>query len=143
MGLPNNAVNHEKFRQNAILTATKEDLTLMLYNGALKFANQALDALENDDKEKAHDLIIRVQDIIREFQITLNREYDISKNFASMYDYMYRRLVEANIKKDAEILIEVRDLIREFRDTWKEAMKLARQQSASSKSATSAVIHSV
>lgn len=119
---------YDKYKSNAIFTATKEDLTLMLYEGALKFCNQALVAIENKEIEKTNDLIIKVQNIIREFQITLDMQYEISTQLNTMYDYLHRRLFEANIKKDAEILTEVRDHLREFRDTWKEAMKLARQK---------------
>lgn len=120
---------YDKYRNNAVYTATKEELTLMLYDGALKFCNQAIVAVENNDILKANELIMRVQDIVREFQITLNRSVEVSKYFDSMYDYMYSRLLDANMKKDVLILKEVRDLIREFRDMWKDAMKLARQQS--------------
>lgn len=119
---------YEKMIDNVVLTASKEDLTLLLYEGAIKFCNQALVAIEKKDYIKANILIIRVEDIIREFQMTLDRSYEVSRYFDSMYDYMYRRLVEANIQKDPGILKEILDLIREFRDTWKEAMKVAKQK---------------
>jgi len=117
---------YTKFRNNAIYTATPEELTLMLYDGALKFANQALIALENKDYMKTNKLIQRVKDIIREFQITLKKEYEIAEQLDLMYNYIYRRLTQANVTKDAEILKEVIGLIRQMRDTWKEAMKIAR-----------------
>ena len=117
---------YAKYSSNAVFTASQEELTLMLYEGALKFSNQALTAIENKDYAKANELIIRVEDIIREFQLTLNHNYDISKNFDALYDYMYRRLVDANISKDPAVIVEVRDMLREFRDMWKEAMKLAK-----------------
>ena len=122
------AVNnpYAKYATNNINSATKEELTLMLYEGALKFTNQAITAIESKDSAKAHDLIMRVEDIVREFQITLDYNYEISKYFDSMYDYMYRLLVDANLNKDTGPLIEVRDYLREFRDSWKEAMKLAK-----------------
>ena len=118
---------YAKIEDDAIFTASKEELTLMLYDGALKFMNQAIDAAENQDYQKTNALIIRVEDIIREFQITLDFQYEISNQLHSLYDYMHRRLVEANMRKDIEIMKEVRDMFREFRDTWKEAMTLARQ----------------
>ena len=118
---------YSKVEDNAIFTASKEELTLMLYEGALKFINQAIDATEASDMQKANRLIIRVEDIIREFQITLDFQYEISNNLNSLYDYMHRRLIEANMKKDVGILKEVRDMLREFRDMWKEAMSAARQ----------------
>ncbi len=114
---------YSKYRDNKIFQASKEELTLMLYDGALKFCNQAIAAIEQKDIIKANDLIIRVENIVREFQLTLDRSYDVSKYFDSMYEYMYRRLIDANMKKDKDILMEVRDYLREFRDTWAEAMK--------------------
>lgn len=118
---------YKKMKQNSIMTASPSELTLMLYEGAIKFANQAIIALENKDLEQAHNLIIRVQDIIVEFQVTLNTDYDVANNFEVMYDYIYRRLIEANIEKSIEILNEVLGYLREFRDTWKEAMRLVKQ----------------
>lgn len=118
---------YDKYRLNAINTATPEELTLMLYNGALKFCNQAMSAFEEKDYMKANKLIQRVEDIIREFQITLDHKYEIAEQFDMMYDYIYRCLVEANIKKDEKKLKEATGLIRSMRDTWKEAMKIAKQ----------------
>jgi len=119
---------YAKYTSNAINTATPEELTLMLYNGALKFANQAMAAFEQKDYIKANRLIQRVEDIIREFQITLKFEYEIAHQLNALYDYIYRTLVKANINKSPELLSEATDLIRNMRDTWKEAMKLAKQQ---------------
>jgi len=121
---------YDKYRNNTVFTATKEELTLMLYDGALRFCNQAIVALENKDHPKANELILKVEDIVREFQITLDMQYEISSQLNLIYDYLYNRLVAANIGKDMEILAEVRDHIRGLRDTWKEAMKLARQGGA-------------
>lgn len=118
---------YSKYNDNKVFTASKEDLTLMLYDGALKFCNQAIIAVENNDLNKANSCIIRVQNIIREFQLTLDRQYEISLELDRLYDYIYRRLVQANLKKDTEILSEVRDFIRNLRDTWKQSMVLARK----------------
>ena len=113
--------------QKQIETASKEELTLMLYEGGIKFLNQAIIALEKEDIVKANNLIQRAEDIVREFQITLDHQYEeISKPLDALYDYMHRRLVEANLQKDVEILNEVLGMFREMRDTWKEAMKLAK-----------------
>ena len=119
---------YSKYSNNKIFTASKEELTLMLYEGGLKFCNQAIIAIENKELDKANEAIVRVQNIIREFQITLDMQYEISQNLASIYEYLYRRLLESNLKKDIEIIIEVRDFIRQLRDTWKEAMVIAKQQ---------------
>jgi len=118
---------YAKYKESSTTTSSKEELTLMLYEGALKFSNQAVAAIESNDAKRAHELIIKVQDIIQEFRVTLNKKYEIAFEFDRLYEYIIRRLVEANIKKDAEIMKEVRDLIRDFRDTWKEAMIIAKK----------------
>ena len=121
-----NPTPQDKMWENKIMTATKEELTLMLYEGGIKFLNQAIVAVEKKDYEKGNSTLQRVQDIIREFQITLDHQYPISKQLDALYDYMHRRLIEGNMKKDVSILQEVLGMFREFRDTWKEAMKRAR-----------------
>jgi flagellar protein FliS len=112
--------------EDKIMTATKEELTLMLYEGGIKFLNKAIMAVEKKDITNAHAAILRVQDIVREFQITLDFKYPIANELDALYDYIHRRLVEANMRKDLEILNEVLGMFRQFRDTWKEAMKLAK-----------------
>lgn len=117
----------QQLLQKQIEAASKEELTLMLYEGGIKFLNQALVAIEKNDIVKSNNLILRVEDIVREFQITLDHKYEeISKPLDQLYDYMHRRLVEGNLQKDAEIINEVLGMFREMRDTWKEAMKLAK-----------------
>lgn len=120
----NNA--YQSYKTNAINTASPEELTLMLYDGAIKFANQALIAIEHKNYDEANRLILRTEDIIQEFRCTLDKKYEIANTFETMYEYIYRRLVDANIKKDSEILTEAIGLIKGLRDTWKEAMKIAK-----------------
>ena len=117
---------YEAYKNNTVFTATKEELTLMLYDGAVKFCNQAMVALEKKDYGKTNEMMLKVQSIIQEFQLTLDNKYEISTQLNLLYDYLYNRLVEANMKKDLEILTEVRDHLRSLRDTWKEAMKISR-----------------
>lgn len=114
------------YKNNAIQTASPAELTLMLYEGAIKFSNIAIMAIENGDVQKAHDNIIKTENIIMEFRSTLDHKYPVWEDFERVYDYIYRRLVEANIKKDKEILEEALGYIREMRDTWKEVMKVNR-----------------
>lgn len=116
------------YQNNQVTTATPSELTLMLYNGAIKFIRQAKNSIGERQFAQAHEANIRVQDILNELIITLNRDIPISKQFMTMYEYMMRRLIEANLKKSTEILNEVEDLFIQFRDTWKEAMKIAKQQ---------------
>lgn len=117
---------YAKIKQNSIMTASPQELTLMLYNGAIKFANQAVQAINDGNIQLAHAKIIRVEDIIQEFRLTLDFEYEVSKDMDLMYEYMNHRLVEANIKKDTEIVDEVIVLLREFRDMWKEMINITK-----------------
>lgn len=121
-----NSNPYAKVKENAINTATPEELTLMLYDGALKFANRAAMAIEKKNYTDANTFIQKTKDIIRELQVTLNMKYDISKQLYDAYEYIHYRLTQANIKKDLDILNECIENIRLFRDTWKEAMKVAR-----------------
>ena len=113
------------YANNKITTASPAELTLMLYEGAIKFCNIAITAIEEKDISKAHNNIMKVQNIIEEFQATLNHKYPVAKDFDNVYSYLMQRLIEANLKKDAEILQEVLGHLRTMRDTWKEVMRLA------------------
>ena len=121
MPLPTGYQQYEKSR---ILTASPAELTLMLYEGAIKFANIAQMAMEKNDIEKAHNNIRRVQNIITEFQATLNHKYPVAKDFDSVYEYLQQRLHDANMTKDPEIMEEILKHLRTMRDTWKEVMRL-------------------
>lgn len=118
----------QTYQNNQVTTATPADLTLMLYNGALKFIKQGKSAMEEKNVVKAHESSLKVQNILYELMSTLNKDYPISKEFLKLYEYMLQRTIEANMKKDVEILSEVEDLFVQFRDTWKEAMMLAKKQ---------------
>ena len=119
---------YDTYRQNAIMTASPEELTLMLYNGLIKFIMIARKAIEEKDVPRAHENIIRAQDIVNEFKASLNMQYEISHNLNMLYDYFLDRLLEANIRKDTAILDEVLRFVRELRDTWAQAMRIAKQQ---------------
>ena len=122
--LANNA--YSQYANNRILTASPAELTLMLYEVAIKFCNIAIMAIENKDIEKAHTNIMKAQRIIEEFQLTLDFKYEIANDFNNVYNYLMQRLREANLTKDKEILEEVNTHLRVMRDTWKEVMKLAK-----------------
>ena len=111
------------YANSKILTASPAELTLMLYDGAIKFCNIAIVAIEKGDSEKAHINITKVENIIEEFQATLNHKYPVAEDFENVYRYLQQRLLEANMKKDKDILEEVLKHLRTMRDTWKETMK--------------------
>ncbi len=121
----NNA--YAQYNQNKIMTASPQELTLMLYEGAIKFCNIAIMAVEKKDIQKAHNNIMKVEHIIEEFQATLNFKYAVANDFNNVYNYLMTRLREANMTKNKEILEEVLTHLHTMRDTWKEAMSLARK----------------
>ncbi|MBO5082637.1 MAG: flagellar export chaperone FliS [Lachnospiraceae bacterium] len=114
---------YAQYQNSKILTASPAELTLMLYDGAIKFSNIAITAMEEKDIQKAHNNIIKVQRIINEFRATLDRKYEVAKDFDNIYTYLLQRLFDANIKKDPEIMREVVGHLRTLRETWIEIMK--------------------
>ncbi len=121
---------YSAYDDNKLLTASDEDLTLMLYDGGVKFCNQAIIAVEKKDIMTANLKIQKCQDVVRELQVTVNRNHPQADDITRLYEYMYRRLVEANFNKDLEILQEVTDMMKEFRDLWKESVKIAKEARA-------------
>lgn len=114
---------YAQYNQNRILTASPAELTLMLYEGAIKFCNIAIMAIEKGDLEKANINIIKAQRIIEEFRATLDMKYPVAQDFERVYVYLQKRLIEANMNKDKEILEEINTHLRSMRDTWKEVMR--------------------
>lgn len=112
------------YLEQKIMSAKPEELTLMLYDGIIKFVSQAILYNGQNRKDKSSSANIRAQLIIEELRVTLNMDYEISENLEKMYIYMNDTLVEANIQKDNEKLNIVLDLVKELRDTWKEAMSI-------------------
>ena len=119
---------YQAYQSNAVTTASPGELTLMLYNGCLRFIKAARMAMENKEIEKRNENLIKAQNIISELRVTLNMELEVSKNMIAMYDYILRRLIEANMKNDTAILDEAEELVTGFRDTWKQAIQLNRQR---------------
>ncbi len=120
----NNAA--EAYKRQQIMTATPEALTLMLYNGCLKFIDEGVKALEAKQYEQANNSLIKAENIISEFRVTLNMEYEIAQQLMPLYNYAYDRLVEGNLKSDVSLIRQGYDIIHELRDAWMQAMKKAR-----------------
>lgn len=119
---------YQQYENQSVMTASPGELTLMLYNGCIKFVKIGIQFIEEQEIERAHNAILRAQAIIDELEITLDMQHEISGSIQKLYDYMGRRLIEANISKDIEILKEVEGLMVELRDTWMEVIKINRQQ---------------
>ena len=121
---------YAQYNNSKILTASPAELTLMLYEGAIKFCNIAITAVEQKDIQKAHTNIVKTERIIDHFRKTLDMKYPVAQDFERVYVYLDQRLLEANMKKDKEILKEVLEHLRSMRDTWKEVMRINRERGA-------------
>ncbi|MGD7023333.1 flagellar export chaperone FliS [Rossellomorea vietnamensis] len=119
---------YKAYQNNSVTTASPGELTLMLYNGSLKFIHIAQKAIQDKNVEVKNTNIQKAQAIVQELMVTLNMDIPMSKNILSLYDYINRRLMEANIKSDAAILDEAEEMLTELRDTWKQAIQINRQQ---------------
>jgi len=116
------------YKQNSVVTATPEELTLMLYDGAIKFMNISKYSIENKDLERAHSSLIRSQDIINELNYSLDMKYEISEEMRKLYDFISSKLVDANIRKDIAPIEEALVIAHEMRDTWKEVIQQVKQK---------------
>ena len=125
MALPN---AYAQYQNNKVMTAKPAELTLMLYDGAIKFCNIAITAVEQRDIQKAHTNIVKVEKIIDYLRQTLDMKYPVAQDFENIYSYLSKCLVEANIKKDLEILNEVNTHLHSVRDNWKEVMRVNREK---------------
>ena len=114
----------QQYNNSKILTASPAELTLMLYEGAIKFCNIAIMGIEQRDIEKAHTNIMKTERIINHLRVTLDMKYPVAQDFERIYVYLEQRLFEANLKKDTEILEEINTHLRSVRDTWKEVMRI-------------------
>ena len=125
MAMPN---AFAEYQNSKIMTASPAELTLMLYEGAIRFCNVGISAIEQDDVTKAHTNIIKVQRIIDYLRQTLDMRYAVAQDFENIYSYLSSRLIEANVKKDKEVLEEVNMHLRSVRDNWKEVMRVNREK---------------
>jgi len=111
------------YQENNVMTAGREKLLLMLYDGAIKFLRFSRVAIDENNIEKAHNYIVKAENIITELMVTLNMDIEISKSLYALYDYMKFRLAEANARKDKAMIDEVVGMLSELRETWEKAMK--------------------
>ncbi|QSS99609.1 flagellar export chaperone FliS [Pontibacillus sp. ALD_SL1] len=119
---------YQAYQNNSVETASPGELTLMLYNGSLKFMKLAKKGIEEGDIELRNTNIQKAQKIVQELMVTMNPDYSITQEVMPLYDYVNRRLMEANLKNDSIILNEAFEIMTDFRDTWKEVVKQTRQQ---------------
>jgi len=116
------------YQNNTVNTSTPGELTLMLYNGCLKFIQQAKISLENGNIQETNVSSQKAQAIISELMLTLDKSYPVSQNMLVLYEFVTSRIIEGNIKKDSLMFEEAADIMKEFRDTWKQVIQINRQK---------------
>lgn len=123
---------YQSYLATQVQTAPADKLILMLYDGALRFIGGAVKAMEGKQAAEAHSQLMRAQEIIAELMASLNMEAgEIAGNLLLLYEYLYRRLVEANVSKDPETALEVRNLLLSLREAWVQASVLIREGTGS------------
>ena len=120
----------KQYQQNAITTASPEQILIMLYDGAIQFLNKAKKAMEDRNIEETHNNIMKTERIISEFMNTLDMEVggEVAKNLYGLYKYLNYRLVQANIKKDVTMIDEVLGHLKDLKQTWEEAIRIAARE---------------
>ncbi|HLQ72716.1 MAG TPA: flagellar export chaperone FliS [Bacillota bacterium] len=118
---------YQTYQNNAVNTASGGDLTLMLYNGCIRFIKQAMKDIEANHFESKNTHIQKAQNIIQELMLTLDPAIELSKQMMPIYDYINFQLQEANIKNDRGSLEEALEFVTEFRDTWKQVIAQTRK----------------
>lgn len=121
---------YSQYQEQSILTATPEELTLMLYNGCIKFMTLAELSIEKKDMPSKNENLQKAQAIIAELEATVDMSYDVSKNLWQLYDFCMDKLISANIENDIQAVSDAKDVIISIRDGWKEAMVIARKGSS-------------
>jgi flagellar protein FliS len=123
---------YQQYRATKVQTSGSVDLVVMLYEGAVKFIRLGIEAMEHDDAKTAHTNLVRAQDIVVELLTSLNREAggQIANQLAGVYDYCFRRLVLANVRKDPEPAREVLGSVRDLGMAWQQIALQQRQAHA-------------
>jgi flagellar protein FliS len=127
--VPSTNDKSKEYLKTQIQTASREQLVLMLYDGAIRFSEQARDRIVAEDYEEAHNFLIRAQNIVLELLYALDRKTggEVADNLASLYTYCYNRLVEANIHHVPEKVDESSSVLRGLREAWAQAIDMLKK----------------
>ena len=115
-----NPTGAQNYLRTRVMTATPEQLQMMLYDGAIRFAEQAKAALDAGDFEKSYQSISRVQKILTEMSCGLKHDVlpELCEKLSALYSYVYRKLIDANVKHDVAAIEEAIGLLKYQRETW-------------------------
>lgn len=120
----------KQYQKSSIETASREQILIMLYDGAIQFLNKAKLAMEENNHEAIHNNLMGAQNIIQEFINSMDREVapQLAENLISLYEYFLRRLVQANMKRQIEPIDEVLKYLKSLKATWEQAIVLAQKE---------------
>lgn len=113
----------QAYQNNTVNTASGPQLTMMLYNGCMKFIKQGMKDLEEKNYEAKNTNLQKAQSIIQELMLTLDQDVEISQQLLPLYDFIHHQLQQGNLKNEMSYLQEALEFVTEFRDAWKEIMK--------------------
>ena len=127
----------KQYQKASIETASREQILIMLYDGAIQFLNKAKIAMENNKIEEQNNNLISAQNIIQEFINSLDHEVapQLAQNLESLYEYFIRRLIFANMKRKVEPIDEVLKYLKSLKLTWEKAIRLAQQENGTEETA--------
>ncbi|SDX28504.1 flagellar export chaperone FliS [Paenibacillus sp. CF384] len=114
---------YQKYQQLSVQTASPAQLLVMLYDGAIRFVKQGIEAIENNNIEKANTFLIKAQNVVHELIASLNYNYPIATELVRIYEYMLYQLITANTKKEKEPAIEVLTYLVDLKESWLQASK--------------------
>lgn len=129
-----NAPATNPYLRTKIMTASPQELRLMLYDGAIKFCNQARAAMQKQDFEGSYTNLMRAQKIVLELSTSLDHKADpqLCDRLSALYTFIYRQLVDANINRDPAYIDEAVKLIGYERETWQMLMQKTGKNPAAS-----------
>jgi len=118
----------KEYLKTQVLTASREQLLLMLYDGAIRFASQAKEKMGEGDFEGTHNLLLRAQRVVMHLSAALNPGVDtlLCQRLSAVYSFIYRHLVKANVEKNPKLIDEVIEILSSLRATWQEAIGMIR-----------------
>ena len=123
----------KQYLKTQVQTASPEQLIVMLYDGAIRFCEQAKMNIDSNNREQSCTLIIKAQRIISELLCGLraeNEAKEIAGNLSGLYQYMYMGLINASVDQDKEKIDEIVALLRSLREAWSQAINNLRKEEA-------------
>lgn len=120
-----NTYGLKAYKQTSVTTASRGQVLLMLYEGAIKNCKLAIEAVKAGNRAEKGKYILKVQDILNELSVTLDHNVggNVSKDLERLYSYMVEQITEANVKNDAKPLETTLKLLETLYSGWVEAVK--------------------